>query len=127
MSNKLIYNLYQLFSRQPCKRVEISPRDAFEKVSQGTAVLVDVREQDEIEEGMAAPAQWMPTSEIDENSPRWKGFIETLPKNKPVILYCAAGVRSGRAAALLETLGYQTLNVGGYNDWTGAGLPTRKP
>lgn len=127
MANKLIYNLYQVFSKEASKAPSIKPQEAYQEIQKGNAILVDVREQEELQsEGIASSAKWIATSEIEVNSPKWQKFVEELPKDKTIITYCAAGVRSGRAAARLESMGFRTENVGGYQDWAGAGLPTQK-
>lgn len=105
----------------------VTPTEAEKAVKDGAAVLVDVRESDEVAEGMAAPAQWMATSEIESNTPAWREFFRKLSREKEIILYCAAGGRSGWAAGYLESQGFQTANMGGYHGWVEAGLPVRKP
>ncbi|MFO1469647.1 MAG: rhodanese-like domain-containing protein [Turneriella sp.] len=38
-------------------------------------------------------------------------------KKKPVVVYCASGIRSGRAKGMLEAAGYTSVtNGGGFND-----------
>lgn len=93
----------------------------------GFAVLVDVREDDEVKDGMAADAQWMPLSKIEANSPEWAAFQKKLPKDKKIVLYCAAGGRAGKVAKMLTEKGYQTANMGGFSSWEAAGLPVKKP
>ena len=45
--------------------------------------------------------------------------IQKLNKNLPVYLYCKAGVRSNKAAKLLEEEGFTKIfdYAGGYSDW----------
>ena len=93
----------------------------------GFAVLVDVREADEIKDGMAAPAQWIPFSKIEAGAPEWKAFQDKHPKDKKVIFYCRSGKRAGKAADLLREKGFQAANMGGFSSWTAAGLPSKKP
>jgi adenylyltransferase/sulfurtransferase len=50
---------------------------------------------------------------------------KTVPeKDKPIIVYCAGGVRSAFAAKSLQELGYTNVvsMIGGYNEWKNAGL-----
>lgn len=103
----------------------MTPQEAHQLVKAGKAVLVDVREEEELkEEGMAEGALWMPTSLMSEDAPEWQAFQKELPRDKPVILYCRSGNRSGRVAELLKCDGYDTVNLGGFKDWVAAGLPT---
>jgi rhodanese-related sulfurtransferase len=102
----------------------VSPRETAGLLRNDFAVLVDVREEDELKkEGMAAPAQWIATSHIRANDEVWKAFVEKLPHDKQIIFYCAVGGRAGKAAEELAALGYRTGNMGGFRDWKSAGLP----
>lgn len=93
----------------------------------GKAVVVDVREADEVMRGMAGPAMWMPTSLIKDGGAEWERFTASLSKETPVYLYCESGGRSDWAAGRLRALGFQATNIGGYADWVGAGGPVRTP
>ncbi|MEM1057256.1 MAG: rhodanese-like domain-containing protein [Bacteroidota bacterium] len=47
---------------------------------------------------------------------------ERLPRDQPVYLYCASGTRSGRAAGILEAMGFtEVYNVGGLDALAAAG------
>lgn len=105
----------------------MTPTEAEGMLRNDFAVLVDVREADEIKEGMAARAEWMPLSKIEANAPDWQDFVKKLPKDKTVIVYCRSGRRSGIVADKLAQMGYKTANMGGFSDWQAAGLPTKKP
>jgi phage shock protein E len=53
--------------------------------------------------------------------------IVTLDK-KPIFIYCASGIRSGKAARFLRTQGYEVYELeGGLRNWTAAGLPVVTP
>ena len=48
--------------------------------------------------------------------------LNTLPKDKPVALYCRSGNRSKNAARILAEKGYQVLELGtGFRGWVAAG------
>lgn len=106
---------------------EVSAMEAAGALRNGFAVLVDVREKDEIADGMAEPATWMPTSKAVEGSPEWEKFVSGLPKDKEIIVYCAAGGRAGEVAEKLAKESFKVANMGGFKDWKAAGLPTKKP
>ncbi len=127
MSTQLIYKLFQLFSKGESKAPVTNLQEAYQQAKKGNAVILDVREEGEIQAGIAESARWVPTSDAQEEGPRWKKFLAETPKDKQIAVYCAAGVRAGRIAAKLETLGYRTFNIGGFKDWVKAGLPTQKP
>ena len=90
------------------------------------AVLVDCREPSEwADTGVATPATLLPKSDFDGDKKLWKEFL-AKHQGKQVILYCRSGGRSGAVAAALNEQGVKASNVGGFKDWTAAGLPTRK-
>lgn len=102
-------------------------KEAHELVKSGHAILIDVREEEELQEsGIAEGALWMPCSKMDEENAEWMAFKGKLPKDKPIILYCRSGARSGRAAEFLRMDGFDTVNLGGFKDWAGAQLPVKK-
>lgn len=53
--------------------------------------------------------------------------LETLPKNRPLLLYCAGGYRSSIAASLLQGRGFASVSeiAGGIAAWEAAKLPVR--
>ncbi|MEY4006916.1 MAG: hypothetical protein RLZZ221_3012 [Verrucomicrobiota bacterium] len=104
----------------------VTPQDAAKLVAEGKAVLVDVREAPEWKaSGVAAPATLLPKSDLDGDQKQWKPFLEQN-KGKQILLYCASGGRSKTVAAALAEKGLRTANVGGFRDWSRAGLPVRQ-
>lgn len=82
---------------------------AWTKVNQG-ALLVDVRTLGEFNEGHLPGAKLIPVSEL-ENRLAELGD----DKNRPIVVYCKSGIRSGRAEELLEAKGFTDVtNGGGY-------------
>ena len=74
------------------------------------ALLLDVRTPGEYQSGHVPKAKNVPHHLIDQK-------IESLTKDKekPIILYCASGARSGAAARVLKNMGYSHVyNAGGY-------------
>lgn len=105
---------------------EMTYQEAHELVKAGKALLIDVRERDELKEtGTAEGALWMPCSAMAEDTDEWRVFKEALPKDKTLILFCRSGNRSGRVAEFLCCDGYQTVNLGGFAAWKSAGLPVK--
>lgn len=104
---------------------EFSPKKVYEMLQKNEIVLIDVREKEELKTGLAKGALWFPYEKIRWNTKEWEEFVAKLDKNKPVALYCAAGVRSGWAIMKLRKKGFKTTNVGGFDDWVKAGLPTQ--
>ena len=53
--------------------------------------------------------------------------LKTLPKDKPVALYCRSGNRSKTAARILAEKGYEVLELGpGFRGWVSAGKDITK-
>ena len=81
------------------------------------AVILDVRTQEEVEEGYIPGAQ-----NIDIY--KGQGFvdeIEKLDKDKSYYVYCRSGKRSEQACRLMDQLGFKkTYNLeGGFMEWEG--------
>jgi rhodanese-related sulfurtransferase len=85
------------------------------------AVLLDVREPAEVEHGIASGALHVPYGHL-------AARMSELPRDRPILTYCASGVRSSLAASMLRAAGYDARNVrGGMAAWRGAGLPVTRP
>lgn len=74
------------------------------------AVLLDVRSEDEYREGHV---------EGSINIPLNKLAAINLPKENPIFVYCLSGGRAGRAAAFLNKMGYEAVNIGGVSNYSG--------
>ena len=103
---------------------EASPAEARELVERRGAALIDVREADEVEQGLIPGATHIP-----------RGFLEARVEetirdhSTPIVVYCAGGARSAFAAKALGELGYTDVVslAGGFGGWKGAGLPWQTP
>jgi rhodanese-related sulfurtransferase len=105
---------------------KITPQEADKLVADGKAVLVDVREPAEWQEtGVAEKAVLLPKSDFDGAQKLWKEFL-AHNGDKEVILYCRSGKRAGVIGETLAAKGIKVANAGGFSDWRGAGLPTRR-
>jgi len=104
----------------------ITPTEAAQLVAAGKAVLVDIREPKEWKaSGVAAPAILLPMSDFNGPQTQWKDFLATTG-DKQVLLYCGSGGRVKTVGKALAAKGITVANVGGFRDWTKAGLPVRK-
>jgi adenylyltransferase/sulfurtransferase len=104
-------------------KAEIDEVDAMrtrELIESGNPVIVDVREQDEWDEGHLPGAIHIPRGNLESR-------IETAvaDRSQPIVVYCAAGNRSAFAAKTLEELGYEDVVslAGGFTDWKRNGFP----
>jgi len=93
----------------------ITPEEVKKRLDKGEALnLVDVREPQENAEfnigGQLVPLGQIRAMQVDE--------LENL-KDQEVIVYCRSGNRSGQAAMILETMGFQNVKnlAGGMLAW----------
>ncbi len=102
----------------------LTPAEAAQRVTAGTAVLIDVRESAEwAQTGIVAGATPLALSDLRGERRDWRPFL-AAHKDRELILYCRTGNRSGQAAAILAAEGYRTANAGGLRDWLAAGQKT---
>ena len=73
-------------------------------LSSGKAVLIDVREVDEWNDGHLRDARLLPLSRIEAGVDT-RSFESLAPRGKIVYLHCAAGARCQSAARLLRQTG----------------------
>ena len=85
------------------------------------ALVLDVRAPGEFEAGHLPNARNIPLAELDKRAGE-------LPAGRPVIVCCATGTTSAKAASSLRKAGRQDVfNLdGGLNAWRQAGLPVVK-
>lgn len=69
-------------------------------------IIVDVRSEDEYNEGHIVDSINIPYDQIDENI--------NLDKTKTIMVYCRSGNRSSIAYNILVDLGYDVLDLGAY-------------
>jgi sulfur dioxygenase len=78
--------------------------------------LIDVRELQEWNEGHIEGAELVPLATLAESSSEW-------PRDKPIVVVCRSGARSGRAALQLESAGFTRVASlrGGVLAWANEG------
>lgn len=94
---------------------KIDARQISEELSNGTALLVDVRGDDEWRAGHAVGAMHLTVDRIS------NGEVPTEDTFKKIYLYCASGGRSSVATKTLKQKGYDAENIGGVSSWRSAG------
>jgi len=102
---------------------EVTPAQAEEMIAAGAA-LVDTREPHEWQTGHIAGATLVPPAHVMEQ------IEEVVPeRHRPVVIYCAAGARSLRAARQMASMGYQSVVSvsGGIVRWKIEGRPWQLP
>ena len=115
-------NYRELLQQVRSEISEIDSTHARERIESGEPVVVDVREQDEWDEGHIPGAVHIPRGHLESR-------IERLAPDaaRPVVVYCSQGNRSVFAAKTLEELGYEDVVslAGGFTDWKRNGFPVQ--
>jgi len=114
----------------PPKHTKDSFKLIQDRMANNEAILIDVREKSEWEDGHLKSAVFLPLSELEEGESD-KSFaaklVETLPKDKIVYCHCVSGGRVMPASAILQKLGYDARPLkAGYRDLLKAGF-TKAP
>lgn len=96
-----------------CTQKGSKPITEFTKKDLTSGILVDVRTPEEFSEGHLEGAV-----NVDVLRGDFVRAFDTVPKNKPLYLYCKMGGRSARAARMLDSLGFSVTDLsGGYDAW----------
>ena len=99
----------------------VSAPVAAERLAAGgtrAAVAIDVRSAGEREQKHVAGSVSIPLNHLTER-------MEELPRDRPLLVYCAGGYRSSIAASLLQRRGFHAVSeiAGGIAAWEAAKLP----
>ena len=118
------FSFFGLFGQtNKFKTVDVNEFEKF--IADTTVVFLDVRTPAEHAEGFI-PGTHFNIDVLEDTYT--KVATETLPKDKPVALYCRSGNRSKNAARILAEKGYQVVELGtGFRGWVAAGKKTAKP
>ena len=125
-SNVAIISALDLVKEARVNCQNLSPITAQEELKHGEAILIDIRESEELKNGKIPGAIHAP-----------RGMLEffadpALPYHKPefdkenrLILYCASSGRSALAVQTLKKMGYKNVAHidGGIKAWQSEGLP----
>jgi molybdopterin/thiamine biosynthesis adenylyltransferase/rhodanese-related sulfurtransferase len=103
---------------------EVTTAEADEMRKEPGAVVLDVREADEFEQGAIPGAVFIPRGTLE------SGIEGRIPdKDTSLIVHCAGGVRSALAVKSLQELGYTNAVsvMGGFNQWKDEGREWKTP
>ena len=104
----------------------LSPQQVREEVDRG-ALLVDLRESDELEKNGRIPgALHAPRGMLEWYAdPESRFHLPELRRDRPIVLTCAGGGRSALAALTLREMGFENVShlESGFNGWRDAGMP----
>ncbi len=110
-------------SRLSRKYKQINVNEAVMLLNKDNTVVLDVREDKEIQGGIIKGARHIKLGELSDK-------ITSVGKNKqdPILVYCRSGNRSGHACQQLTKAGYEDVSnlAGGILAWESANLPVTK-
>jgi len=101
----------------------VTPPQATHLINREDALVLDVREPGEYASGHVLGAKNLPLARLVADPAEL-----AKRKDRPVIVYCDGGERSGKAVSLLKREGFgRVANLaGGIGAWQQAGLPVEK-
>lgn len=103
--------------------VQLNPFQVIRQLNDQAAIIVDVRESKEFNEGHLKDAHHIPLSDL-------KSRVEELSKfkDKNVIAYCRSGNRSYSACKTLKKAGFESVSnlQGGIMAWQSQNMPVSK-
>ena len=95
--------------------IKITPQEAQSMMTNSDVIILDVRTQDEYDEGHIPNAILLPDFEIGQ-----KAELVIKDKSATILVYCRSGRRSENASRELIGLGYiGVYDFGGILDWPG--------
>ena len=101
----------------------LSPTQAVQMINREKAQVIDVCSAEEFATGHLVGARHVPLEQLEQQ-------LDGVARNKslPLILVCASGIRSKRAQATAQKLGYEKVHSlqGGLTAWKEANLPVAK-
>jgi len=102
---------------------ELGTLEATRLMNQGSGLVLDVRDAGEFAAGHLPRARHIPMGELDQRIEEIRKF-----KEKPVLITCRNGSRSGSACRLLKRAGFTEAHTlkGGLLAWEQAGLPVER-
>lgn len=102
---------------------DVDTNAALQLINHKNAIVLDVRESAEYKAGHLLNAQLIPLGKLNERIGELAKY-----KDKPVVVVCRSGNRSGTACVTLGKQGFtQAYNLtGGMMAWQKANLPTQK-
>ena len=97
----------------PKRRVDLSPEEAKARMEANPdLILLDVRTQEEYDDGHIPGAVCLPSDMIEEGMPF------SFDKDAEILLYCHSDKRSAEAASRLRAMGYTNVSdIGCILDW----------
>lgn len=105
----------------PVGYIDVNASQAKEMIDSGEFFLLDVRTQEEYDEGHINGSILIPVEVIGSR-------LDELPEDMKILVYCRTGIRSAQASQVLVDNGFeQVYNMkGGINEWMNSGYEVEK-
>ena len=121
----LFINITLLASSTPAQNKDVTAETFQKDLATPNVQILDVRTPGEYQAGHiknALQADWL-------QQDQFKDRIQYLDKTKPILVYCASGGRSGKAAQWLAQNGFQNIEnlKGGFTQWKLENKPFEGP
>ena len=102
---------------------KVSILQATQLFNQGKTLFLDVREETEFAKGHVREAKNVPLKQLGDKLGELARF-----KARTVVVMCATGVQSSKAASQLKGAGFETVHImeGGVAAWQSQGMPVVK-
>jgi len=102
---------------------QVGPQETVMLFNHEDALVLDVREQSEWNDGHIGKAKHIPLSKLKERLSELENY-----RRKPIVTVCRSGNRSGSACGVLKKAGFENLHnlAGGMQAWEQAGLPKER-
>ena len=113
-----------LISQSFAASVFAGPREAYQELLDGKAVFIDVRESDEVKDGMISGAFWIPLSDMQAAPVETNQKVREVSAEKTIYIYCKSGRRSQVFIRHMMSAGLTGTNLGAYQDLLKEGLPS---
>lgn len=115
--------LWSVFGNRLRGIKEVDCSAALQLINHKDALVLDVREEKEYQEGHVLDATLIPLGKLNERITELEKY-----RDKPIVVMCRSGNRSGSACVILGKQGFaQAYNLaGGVMAWQKANLPLKK-
>jgi len=110
------------FIKLKSSATRLTPAEVTELLNHQNAVIVDIRSAAQFKEGHIVGSLSLPMAELEQKVKKLEKF-----KSQPMIIVCASGLESPRAAVLLGKQGFNIRILGsGMRAWREAAMPLVK-
>ena len=102
---------------------QLGPQDLVQLINRESAVVVDIRNREAFQDGHIVGSVNFLQAELEKDFNQLRKY-----KDRPIVIVCATGQKSGEIAAKLKKQNFERVHVlsGGINAWKNASMPLVK-